>query len=246
MENVRKVRDRFAGEFETVAETPWPPRGIQRVIAVVLSAADADEVIDKVIRAVGDGAGSAHTGTRRGGRHQAEDVVRESAPDERGGRDAPDAFASPPRTPLTGRRRPRDESSEDGPASRTRARARGEDGARASENPRPSDDTPTTPSQTAQADAARRARASAHADRADAIIANAVACRGDGMEWLNHSPCYGVPRLTAEEWTTAVHFSLSVDRPEFAALARREARCACCVGKTHGDASAWTAHALNI
>ena len=66
------------------------------------------------------------------------------------------------------------------------------------------------------------------------------------MEWLNHSPCYGVLMLTAEEWTTAVHFSLSGDRPVFAALARRKAKCACCVDKTHGDAAAWTAHALSV
>jgi hypothetical protein len=66
------------------------------------------------------------------------------------------------------------------------------------------------------------------------------------MEWLNHSPCYGVPMLTAEEWTAAAHFSLSVDRPEFVALARRKAKCACCVEKTHSDAAAWTAHALNL
>ena len=39
--------------------------------------------------------------------------------------------------------------------------------------------------------------------------------------------------LTAEEWTTATHFSLSVVRPEFAALARRKAKCACCANKTH-------------
>ena len=121
VETVRKARDRFACEFETITETVWPPRGIQRALTVILSAADADEVIDKVIRGVEDGAGPAHTGTRHNGRHQAEDVARGSAPAERGGRDAPDAFASPPRSPLTGRRRPRDESSEDGPASRTRA-----------------------------------------------------------------------------------------------------------------------------
>ena len=246
VETVRKARDRFAGEFETITETVWPPRGVQRALAVILSAADADEVIDKVIRGVEDGAGPAHTGTRHSGRHQAEDVAPERAPVERDGRDAPDAFASPPRSPLTGRRRPRDEPSEDGPASRTRARARREDDTRASESERASDDAPTTPGQATQASAARRARAHAHAERAKAIVANAVACRGDGMQWLNHSPCYGVPMLTAEEWTTAVHFSLSVDRPEFTALARRKAKCACCVDKTHGDAAAWMAHALNV
>ena len=79
----------------------------------------------------------------------------------------------------------------------------------------------------------------------NAVVANALACRGDGMEWLNHTPCYGVPMLTAEEWITAVHFSLSVDRPEFEALASRNAKCACCTDKTHSDAAAWTAHALN-
>jgi hypothetical protein len=66
------------------------------------------------------------------------------------------------------------------------------------------------------------------------------------MEWLNHSPNYGVPMRTAEEWATAVHFALSVDRPEFAALARRNAKCACCADKTHSDAAAWAAHALNV
>ena len=113
------MRDRFAGEFETVTETAWPPQGIHSAITFVLSAADADKVIDKVTRGVEDGAGPAHNKTRHGGRHPPENVARDSAPDERDGRGAPDAFASPPRTPLTGRRRPRDESSKDGPASRT-------------------------------------------------------------------------------------------------------------------------------
>ena len=57
------------------------------------------------------------------------------------------------------------------------------------------------------------------------------------MEWLSHSPNYGVPMLTAEEWTTAVQLSLSVDRHAFTALARRDAKCACCADKTHSDAA---------
>ena len=67
---------------------------------------------------------------------------RGSAPAERGGRDAPDAFAAPA-FPADGRWRPRDESSGMG-----RRRAPGrvrEDGARASENGRTSDDAPATP-----------------------------------------------------------------------------------------------------
>ena len=62
------------------------------------------------------------------------------------------------------------------------------------------------------------------------------------MEWLDHSPSYGVSILTAEEWTTAVHFSLSVDRHEFAEVARRNAKCACCTDTMHIDTVARTAN----
>ncbi len=129
-DNVRKMLDRFEGQFETVTDSVWPHRGVQRAIAVVLSAANADEVIDEMIRGVDAGAGLAHTETRRSGQDPTHDVARNSVPGARAGRNAldtgtssTDTFTSPSRTPLTGRRGPRDESSEDGPATSTRARA---------------------------------------------------------------------------------------------------------------------------
>lgn len=207
-----------------------------------------------MLRGVEAGASSAHTETRLSGHEPAAYVARESASGARASCDPAalssnnlqkvphygdaDPFASPPLSPLMGRQRPRDKPSEDGAITRARAQVQAEAIARASRE--------RAAAESARRTAAERAQAHAHAERANAIIANAVACRGDGTEWLNHSPCYGVPMLTAEEWNTAAHFSLSADRPEFAALARLKAKCACCVDKTHSDSAAWTAHALNV
>ena len=88
------------------------------------------------------------------------------------------------------------------------------------------------------------ARRPERTDRAQAMVANAYACQGTGMKWLNHSPVHGVPMLTAKEWTTAVHFAMDVDQPDFKEFARRRTVCGCC-SKKPSDAASWTAHALN-
>jgi len=255
VESVRKVHDRVKGDFVTVTDPGkvWPARGFQRALSVVLAAANADAKIDEMLRGVEAGAGPAHTGTRNTGHEPTANVARGSAAGARARRDLEGAdanpFATPPTSPLAGRRRTRDELSEDdedgvttdarahegGVTTRAQAQERAATSERASRE--------RAAAESARRADAERARARQHAERAKAIIANALACRDGGMEWLNHMPCYGVPMLTAEEWTTAVHFSLGVDRPEFAALAG--CKCACCPDKTHADAAAWTAHALN-
>lgn len=83
----------------------------------------------------------------------------------------------------------------------------------------------------------RHARALGHTDRTHAKVAFAFACRSDGMGWLEHSPCYGFPMLTAGEWFEAAHFSLGIVRPDFTGFALRSAVCACC-SREHGDAAA--------
>jgi type II secretory pathway pseudopilin PulG len=93
VESVRKVHDRFAGDFETVTDTVWPARGIQRAISAVLTAANADAKIDEMLRDVEAGAGPAHTGTRRSDHEPTEDGARESAAGAHAGRD-PAAFSS--------------------------------------------------------------------------------------------------------------------------------------------------------
>ena len=131
----KKRPDRFAGDFETVTDTVWPARGIQRTISAVLTAANADAKIDEMLRGVEAGASPAHTGTRHSDHELTEDVAPESSSGARARRDPAafssnnlekgphhhgdaDPFASPPPSPLTGRRRPRDESSEDGATTR--------------------------------------------------------------------------------------------------------------------------------